>query len=131
MIPLLREQTSGGRTAVPEVTERELIEEIAFLRRELHRLTERERRLSDALAARMAESGLEQIESDRHTCKLVSGDRLKVNPARLFERVRREDFLAAVTVSVAEARRLMGEAELRSLSEAVPFRQLRVEPKRP
>ena len=109
------------------LTDLELVEELGRLRRQLAGLVEREVRLSAVLEARMAEHGLDRLESDRWSCRLIDGRRVKINPVRLFERVRREDFLAAVTVSVAEARRLLGENEILSISELTPYRQIRIE----
>lgn len=111
-----------------ELTELELVDEIARMRRHIAMLADREHRMAEILASRMRENGLDRLEGRDYSCRLIEGERLRINPARLFERVRREDFFSAVTVSSTEARRLLGEADLRAIAELVPIRQLRIEP---
>lgn len=97
------------------------------LRTSLRTLQAEERRLTEELVGALTAQGLGAVHGLRAIGSLEHRTSLRVDPA-LFLEAAGSRAPEALSVSVAAARRLLGEADLEAISETVTTPVLRVEP---
>jgi hypothetical protein len=102
------------------------LEELGTVRQLRQDLEADEKKLLQTVRSRMAEHGLRELRSQTFQARLITQQRLTVDPAALRKKLSADEFLAAVSVKVDAARRLIGEVPLRKISEVSESIQLRI-----
>ena len=132
--PILAPPANGHKThAVPTPIARVLplvgakVDRLLELRAALKVLQEEERTLTADIVTAVKTQGLLAVQGIRAVALLEPRTSLKVDPA-LFLEAAGPRAGEALTVTVTAARRLLGEDELRAISETVTTLALRVEP---
>lgn len=103
------------------------VDRLLALRADLKRLQEEERNLTAELVRILQAQGLKALQGSRAVAVLDERTTLKADP-ELFCQALGQAAWGALTVSVTAARRLLGEDDLRAISETGVQPVLRVEP---
>jgi hypothetical protein len=132
--PILAPRSNGHKShPVPVPTARVLplvgakVDRLLELRAVLRTLQEEERALTAAVVATVKAQGLLAVQGTRAVALLESRTSLKVDPA-LFLEAAGARAPEALSVNLTAARRLLGEDDLRAISETTTTLALRVEP---
>ena len=102
------------------------IQRLGELRQRRQEIEAEEQRLVRAVRSQMAEHGLGAVHSDEYEAKLVTQQRLVVNPAAFHRAVTKKQFLEAATIGVTAARDILGDRKLRRISDVTETVQLRI-----
>jgi hypothetical protein len=104
------------------------VSQLGDLRRRLSEVESQEESLARAVRSQMVEHGQSEIVSGGYKATLIRQERLTVKPELYQKAVGKKDFVKSVTVNITAARQLLGEKELRRISEVAEVFQLRVAP---
>ena len=74
----------------------------------------------------MAEHGLSVILSPDYEAKLITQERLTVDPAKFRRAVTNREFLEAAAISINAAREILDDRKLRKMSKVAESVQLRI-----
>ena len=102
------------------------VQRLGELRQRRQQTEAEEQRLVRAVRGQMAEHGLSAVRSHDYEAKLVTQQRLSVNPAAFHRAVTKKQFLEAASISVTTARDILGDRKLRRISEVAETVQLRI-----
>jgi len=102
------------------------VQRLGRLRQRRQETEAEEQRLVQAVRSQMAEHGLSAVRSDEYEAKLVTQQRLAVNPAAFQRAVTKKQFLESASISVTAARDILGDRKLRKISEVAETVQLRI-----
>ena len=116
--------TSQRETDVRSI-ERQL-QRLGRLRQQRQALEAEENELTAAVRGRMSEHDITIVRSNDFQARLVRREQLSVDPVALQRRLSKKDFLACITVRVQEARKYLGDVDLRRIGEVAESVQLRI-----
>jgi len=102
------------------------VQRLGELRCRRQEIEAEEQRLVRAVRSQMAEHGLSAVHSHDYEAKLVTQQRLTVDPAAFQRAVTKKQFLEAANISITTARDILGDRKLRKISEVTETVQLRI-----
>ena len=118
---------NGNGVIAPVAPVAALVDQLHDLRQALKRLTAEERQATGALVEALQTLGLREAVGATARASLTTRTVLTVDPGLFVEAVGLARALPALSVSVTEARRLVGADDLAAISETATVPVLRVD----
>lgn len=102
------------------------IKNLYDLRSQLKEMKEQEQAIAKRIMGFLESAKLSQMEHDGIRAVMSVCEKVNVDPIKFSDKVSEDDFYSSILVSTTEARRLLGDIQLKRISSVTTFNQLRL-----